>query len=129
MAVRASMAVPAVFAPAEIDGRILVDGGIVDNLPVGVVREMGADVVIAVDVGSPLLAREDIRTPLDVAYQMVSVLMQEQTNRSITSLEAGDVLIVPPLGTFSTCSTSRMLWLMLRLPAESMTMKRSPGCS
>lgn len=104
MAVRASMAVPAVFAPAEIDGRILVDGGIVDNLPVGVVREMGADVVIAVDVGSPLLAREDIRTPLDVAYQMVSVLMQEQTNRSITSLEAGDVLIVPPLGTFSSAA-------------------------
>jgi len=104
MAVRASMAVPAVFAPAEIDGRILVDGGIVDNLPVGVVREMGADVVIAVDVGSPLLAREDIRTPLDVAYQMVSVLMQEKTNRSITSLGDGDVLIVPPLGSFSSAA-------------------------
>jgi len=104
MAVRASMAVPAVFAPAEIDGRILVDGGIVDNLPVGVVREMGADVVIAVDVGSPLLAREAMRTPLDVAYQMVSVLMQEKTNRSITSLASGDVLIVPPLGTFSSAA-------------------------
>lgn len=104
MAVRASMAVPAVFAPAEIDGRILVDGGIVDNVPVGVVRDMGADVVIAVDVGSPLLAREDLRTPLDVAYQMVSVLMQEKTNRSIASLQDGDVLIVPPLGDFSSAA-------------------------
>ncbi len=104
MAVRASMAVPAVFSPAEIDGRILVDGGIVDNVPIGVVREMGADVVIAVDVGSPLLAREDMRTPVDVAYQMISVLMQEKTNRSIATLAEGDVLIVPPLGTFSSAA-------------------------
>jgi NTE family protein len=104
MAVRASMAVPAVFAPAEIDGRILVDGGIVDNVPVDVVREMGADVVIAVDVGSPLLTREEMRTPVDVAYQMISVLIQEKTNRSIASLEPGDVLIVPPLGTFSSAA-------------------------
>lgn len=104
MAVRASMAVPAVFAPAEIDGRILVDGGIVDNVPIDVVRDMGADVVIAVDVGSPLLTRDGMRTPLDVAYQMVSVLMQEKTNRSIASLREGDVLIVPPLGTFSSAA-------------------------
>lgn len=104
MAVRASMAVPAVFAPAEIDGRILVDGGISDNVPIDVVREMGADVVIAVDVGSPLLTREEMRTPVDVAYQMVSVLMQEKTNRSIASLGEGDVLIVPPLGTFSSAA-------------------------
>lgn len=51
-AMRASMAVPGVFTPVELDGRILVDGGIVDNLPVNVVRAMGADIVIAVDVGS-----------------------------------------------------------------------------
>lgn len=104
MAVRASMAVPAVFAPAEIDGRILVDGGIVDNVPIDVVRDMGADVVIAVDVGTPLLTRDDMRTPLAVAYQMVSVLMQEKTNRSIASLGEGDVLIVPPLGAFSSAA-------------------------
>ena len=104
MAVRASMAVPAVFAPAEIDGRILVDGGIVDNVPIDVVRDMGADVVIAVNVGSPLLTRDAMRTPIDVAYQMVSVLIQEKTNRSIASLGDGDVLIVPPLGTFSSAA-------------------------
>mgnify|MGYP002777058267 CR=1 FL=1 len=104
MAVRASMAVPAVFAPAEIDGRILVDGGIVDNVPIDVVRDMGADVVIAVDVGSPLLTRDELRTPITVAYQMISVLIQERTNRSIASLGEGDVLIVPPLGTFSSAA-------------------------
>ena len=109
MAVRASMAVPAVFAPAEIDGRILVDGGIVDNVPVDVVREMGADVVIAVDVGSPLLTRDELRTPITVAYQMISVLIQEKTNRSIASLGAGDVLIVPPLGSFSSAAFEQSL--------------------
>ena len=109
MAVRASMAVPAVFAPAEVDGRLLVDGGIVDNLPIGVVRGMGADVVIAVDVGAPLMAREDLRTPIGVAYQMVSVLMQDQVNRSIASLGESDVLIKPPLGTFSSAAFDQSL--------------------
>ena len=51
-AMRASMAVPGVFTPVEWDGRILVDGGVVNNLPVDVVRAMGAEIVIAVDVGS-----------------------------------------------------------------------------
>jgi len=51
-AMRASMAVPGVFTAVEIDGRVLVDGGVVMNLPVDVVRGMGADIVIAVDVGS-----------------------------------------------------------------------------
>ncbi len=50
MAMRASMAVPGVFSPVEMDGRVLVDGGVVNNLPVDVIRKMGADVVIAVDV-------------------------------------------------------------------------------
>lgn len=51
-AMRASMAVPGVFTASEIDGHILVDGGIVNNLPVDVVKTMGADIIIAVDVGS-----------------------------------------------------------------------------
>jgi len=54
-AIRASMSIPGAFSPVEIDGRILVDGGLVRNLPVDVVREMGADVVIAVDLTPPAL--------------------------------------------------------------------------
>lgn len=103
-AVRASMAVPAIFAPAEIDGRLLVDGGVVDNVPIDVVREMGADVVIAVDVGAPLLTREQLRTPIDVAQQMISVLIQERSQRAIATLVEGDVLVVPPLGEFSSAA-------------------------
>lgn len=52
VAMRASMAVPGAFTPVEIDGHLLVDGGIVNNLPVDVVKAMGADIIIAVDVGS-----------------------------------------------------------------------------
>jgi NTE family protein len=51
-ALRATISVPGVFAPVERDGQLLVDGGLLDNLPVDAVRDMGADVVIAVDVGS-----------------------------------------------------------------------------
>jgi len=55
---RASMSVPGVFAPIKIDGRMLVDGGMSNNLPINVVRDMGADIVIAVDISSPLLTEE-----------------------------------------------------------------------
>ena len=56
-AIRASMSIPGAFSPVQIDGRILVDGGLVRNLPVDVVREMGADVVIAVDLTPPRFMR------------------------------------------------------------------------
>lgn len=50
--IRASMSIPAVFAPVELDGRLLVDGGMVDNIPVDVAREMGVDLAIVVDIGT-----------------------------------------------------------------------------
>ena len=51
--IRASMSIPAVFAPVELDGRLLVDGGMVDNIPVDVARDMGVDLAIVVDIGTP----------------------------------------------------------------------------
>ena len=102
--VRASVAVPAVFAPMEINDRLLVDGGLVDNVPIDLVRRMGADVVIAVDVSAPLLAREDLRSPASIAFQMVSVLMKEKTDAMLATLGEADVLIVPPLGDFSSAA-------------------------
>ena len=62
---RASMSAPGVLAPVEIDGRLLVDGGLVDNLPVSLAREMGVDVVIAVDVGFPLALRDGLGSALE----------------------------------------------------------------
>ena len=73
-AVRASMSLPAVFAPVEIDGRLLVDGGIAQNLPVETVREMGADIVIAIDISTPLASREELTSLLSIAGQLTVFL-------------------------------------------------------
>jgi len=100
-ALRASMSVPGVFAPVRIDGRILVDGGMSNNLPVSVVREMGADIVIAVDISSQLLKEEELTSVLSVTEQLTNFLTRRTTQLQIESLGPGDVLIVPPLGDFS----------------------------
>jgi NTE family protein len=98
LAVRASMSVPAVFAPVEIDGRLLVDGGISDNVPIDVARSLGGRVVVAVDVTEPLAKREDLDSPLAITYQMVTALMMDRTQRRVqSSLREGDVLVQPEL--------------------------------
>jgi NTE family protein len=96
-AVRASMAVPGAFAAVDIDGRTLVDGGMANNLPISVAREMGADIVIAVDISTPLLTREEIKSVLGVVEQLTGFLTRGNTERQIESLTRRDLLIVPPL--------------------------------
>src|SRR6266540_3291164 len=73
---RASMSVPAAIAPAELDGKILVDGGLTDNLPVDVARAMGAEVVIAVNLGTPLMKREELTSIVGVTGQMINILIE-----------------------------------------------------
>ncbi|MFC1720293.1 patatin-like phospholipase family protein [Pseudomonadota bacterium] len=99
-AVRASMSVPAVFAPVTINGRLLVDGGMANNLPVDVVREMGADIVIAVDISSPLLTEEQLTSVLSVTEQLTNFLTRKTADEQIASLGPEDILIVPELGGF-----------------------------
>ncbi|HVO87756.1 MAG TPA: patatin-like phospholipase family protein [Casimicrobiaceae bacterium] len=98
---RASMSVPGVIAPAEIDGMILVDGGLTDNLPVDVARAMGADVVIAVNLGTPLMKRDELTSVLGVTAQMINILTEQNVRASLASLRPGDILIEPELGDFS----------------------------
>ncbi len=98
LAMRASMAVPGAFAPAEIDGRLLVDGGITNNLPISVVRDMGADIIIAVDISTPLLKPEDVRNVLKITEQLTGIMTRTNTEQQIASLAGRDVLIVPDLG-------------------------------
>jgi NTE family protein len=107
LALRASMSIPVVFAPREIDGRLLVDGGIVRNLPVEVLRQMGADVIIAVDISTPLLEREQLRSVLAVTDQILGIMTRRDTDRQIASLRPGDVLILPDLGDITTASFDR----------------------
>jgi NTE family protein len=100
-AMRASMSVPGAIAPVQIDGKMLVDGGLTRNLPVDVARAMGADVIIAVNLGTPLLKRDQITSALSVAGQMLNILTEQNVQASLASLTAQDVLILPELGSFS----------------------------
>jgi len=98
---RASMSVPGVIAPAEIDRRLLVDGGLTNNLPVDVARAMGAEVIIAVNLGTPLLKRDEIQSLVGVTSQMINILTEQNVQASLASLRPTDVLIEPELGDFS----------------------------
>ena len=98
---RASMSVPAAIAPAEMRGQLLVDGGLTDNLSVDVARRMGADVVIAVNLGTPLMKREELTSVLGVTGQMINILTEQNVQASLASLKPTDILIEPALGEFS----------------------------
>jgi NTE family protein len=101
IAMRASMSVPGAIAPVQLDGKMLVDGGLTRNLPVDVARAMGADVIIAVNLGTPLLKRDEITSALSVAAQMLNILTEQNVQASLASLKPSDVLILPELGGFS----------------------------
>ncbi len=98
-AMRATMSVPGLMAPVELNGRKLVDGGLVDNVPVAVARDLcKADRIIAVNVGSPLRPAESIGSLLSVTGQMIGILTQQNVHTSLSSLREGDIYIAPELG-------------------------------
>jgi len=97
-AMRASMSIPGLFQPIERGDYLLVDGGIAKNLPVDVVKKMGADVIIAVDVGTPLSRRDQLSNFLAITGQLTSILIQRNTDEQKKLLTGRDVLIVPALG-------------------------------
>jgi len=101
VAMRASMSIPGAFAPTQVDGRLLGDGGLVRNLPVEVAREMGADIVIAVNVGTPLLPRDSLASALGVAQQMINILTEQNVEISLAKLKPTDILISPDLANVS----------------------------
>jgi len=94
MAMRASMAVPLVFGPVQHQGRFLADGGILNNLPVDVVKQMGADIVIAVNISSPLSVINENSSVISVSYQSVDIALVQNT---IQSLGLADIVIAPDL--------------------------------
>ena len=98
MAMRASMSVPGLLAPLAYRDRKLVDGGLVDNVPIREVRERcGAEVVIAVNVGSPLLKPEEVGSLLSVSAQMVNILTEQNVAQSLATLKPTDIYIKPDL--------------------------------
>ena len=105
---RASMAIPVAFAPVVIEGQQLVDGGVARNLPIDVARQMGADVVIAVNISTPLYTADKINNVLNIADQTTGFLTSQNVEEQIKTLKEGDTLITPDLGDNTTGSFTRM---------------------
>ena len=101
-ALRASLSVPIALAPVRMDGRILVDGALTDNLPLDVARAMGADVAIVVDLGSPRLSEEELGTLLGVSRRIFDILIEQSEKKALEQLRPGDILIRPDLGDFGS---------------------------
>jgi NTE family protein len=101
-AMRASLSAPGVFAPVERDGRLLVDGGIAENVPIDVAREMGVDILIVVDVGFPLLNRDKLTSVPVISNQMLAILIQKNSQQQLAKLSNNDIVIEPQLGDTSS---------------------------
>ncbi|WP_071459337.1 patatin-like phospholipase family protein [Bacillus massilinigeriensis] len=97
-AVRASISIPGIFVPVRRNGRILVDGGVADRIPVSVAREMGADIVIGIDV-SHVKANAEISSIYDVIMQSIDIMQMELvSHRKVAS----DIMIQPRVEMFSS---------------------------
>jgi NTE family protein len=95
LSLRASMAIPAALTPVEIDNQLLVDGGIAMNLPISVVQDMGADVVIAVDITASLRSREALRNVVDVTSQLTNLLTRAGLAEQRALMRDQDLLLTP----------------------------------
>jgi len=93
-AIRASIAIPSVFAPVEIDGRYLIDGGIVRNLPTPEVRDLGADIIICSDVTKPLATADSLQSLVDILSQTIAFRTVERRD---VDAELCDVMIRPDI--------------------------------
>ncbi|MFO8064015.1 MAG: patatin-like phospholipase family protein [Spirochaetota bacterium] len=96
-AVRASSSIPGIFSPLEDDGRLLVDGGVKNNIPADIVKEMGADTVIAVDVNANALKPEGPENVFDVMMYSMRIMLDDEQRVA----EHADFLIRPNLESFS----------------------------
>ena len=89
---------PACSRRSRSTGRILGDGGLVNNLPVDLVRAMGADIVIAVNIGTPLMSRDQLQSVVGYASQMLNILTEQNVRAQLALLKPTDILISPDLG-------------------------------
>jgi NTE family protein len=108
LAIRASMSAPGFFAPVVVEDRMLVDGGLVGNLPIETIKDMGVDVIIAVDVAFPLYSREELDSAVGITGQVLTILINKETERQIATLGEDDILIRPQLGDFGSTNFAQI---------------------
>ncbi len=106
-AMRASMSVPGAIAPLRVDGRLLVDGGVTNNLPVNVARDMGADVLIVVDISTPMRPPEEVDSLLTITDQLINIMTRGNTEAQLATLTPRDIQIIPDLGDITTTDFER----------------------
>ncbi|WP_454442412.1 patatin-like phospholipase family protein [Vibrio bathopelagicus] len=107
-AMMASMSVPGALPPYEVDGRMLVDGGVTNNMPVDVARAMGADIVIAVDISTNYKSKEDFTNFLAAADQLSNYLVQRSTQEQAATLTDDDFFLRPDVGQMETIEFDKM---------------------
>jgi NTE family protein len=101
-AVQASMSIPGVVRPMEMNGRVLVDGGVANNLPVSIAKELGADRVIAVAIDAPLLNKDQLDSAFAVTDQLTNFLVRQVVDQQIALLGAQDLLLTPEVAQIGT---------------------------
>lgn len=107
-ALRASMSVPGVYPPVQFQGHLLADGGLVRNLPIDIARSMGAQIVIAVNVGTPVSPLGDAQDVVNLSLQVIRILGQQNVTASVAGLKSSDVLLSPDLGDITSTDFDRM---------------------
>ncbi len=107
-AIRASMSVPGVYTPVEIDGKTLIDGGLANNVPISVARSLGAEIIIAVDLTTPLRQSENINSSLDVLEQLSDFMTGFNSTQQVGTLRDRDILIKPQFGDIGSASFDRV---------------------
>ncbi len=124
-ALRSSMSVPGIFSPLEVRGRILGDGGLVNNTPVDVARQMGAQRLIVVNIGTPLGKRETLSSLTGVTSQMINILTEQNVQQSLRTLSPKDILIAPTLDGLSAADFDRAREFMAlgELQAEALVLR------
>ena len=102
-AIMASATFPSLFSPVLIDGKLLIDGGVVNNYPIDEVKKLGADVIIGVDVQSGLKSREDLKNATRILVQISNLQMMEKME---VKKERTDIYIKPDISDFTVISFS-----------------------
>ncbi|MFH0736151.1 MAG: patatin-like phospholipase family protein [bacterium] len=116
-----SMAMPTVFAPIKMKDKLLVDGGIVNNFPVDVMKKMGVDIIIGVDIQTKLLDRKQIEDITDVAGQLTTLLGNE---KYLVNKNGCNVIIEPDISGFGTASFNKEAASVLILRGEEAALKQ-----
>lgn len=108
LAMQASMSIPGALKPIEIDGKLLADGGIVNNLPVDIAKRMGAQVVIAVDISDKLKSRNELDSALGIIDQLTTYMTRSGTEKQLALMTSRDILLTPDVAGFAVADFEHM---------------------